>query len=293
MIVLIDTYSAFFRAHYALPPMSTRAGEPTAALYGFSALLLKLLREQPGAALAFALDAPRRTFRKAAYEGYKAGRASPPDALLAQLRRLPALLAAFGVPAIAAPGFEADDVLATLARRTRELSAGPTLIVSGDRDLLQVAGGEVKVHFIGRRGESAVTYDEAAVVARFGVPPSRLPSYTALIGDASDNLPGVPGIGPSTARRLLTEFESTRALLSMPDRVSPERVRRLLLDHEEQILLTEQLATLRADVELPPGEHSWQVVSRDSLGRLREQFEELEFKSLLGRIDKLSLRGGP
>jgi DNA polymerase-1 len=292
MIVLIDTYSAFFRAHYALPPMSTRAGEPTAALYGFSALLLKLLREQPNAAVAFALDAPRRTFRKAAYEGYKAGRASPPDALLAQLRRLPGLLAAVGVPAIAVPGFEADDVLATLARRTRELSAGPTLIVSGDRDLLQVAGGEVKVHFIGRRGEAAVTYDEAAVVARFGVPPSRLPSYAALVGDTSDNLPGVPGIGPATARRLLTEFESTSELLASPERVFPERVRRLLLAHEQQISLTEKLATLRSDVELPAGERSWQGVSRDSLRRLREQFELLEFKSLLGRIDKLNLPGG-
>jgi len=287
MIVLIDTFSAFFRAHYALPPMSTQAGEPTAALYGFSSLLLKLLREQPGAALAFALDAPARTFRREQFDGYKAGRAPTPDALSVQLRRLPALLEALDVPVIVAPGFEADDVLATLARRSRELGAGPTLIVSGDRDLLQLARDEVRVHFIGRRGEKAVTYDEAGVVVRFGVPPQRLPSYVALIGDVSDNLPGVPGIGPSTARRLLTGFVSAKELLSNLERIGSERTRELLARHETQILQTEKLATLCDEVALPVTGACWRIVSRAALGRLRSEFEALEFKSLIPRVERL------
>src|SRR5262245_31977600 len=131
MLLLVDTFSALFRAHYALPPMSTSAGEPTSALYGFSVLLLKLLREHPGTALAFAVDAPQATFRARAYEAYKAGRPPTPDALALQLRRLPELLAAFGVPVLRAPGFEADDVLATLARLSRERGEPATWIVSG------------------------------------------------------------------------------------------------------------------------------------------------------------------
>lgn len=293
MILLFDTYSAFFRAHYALPPMSTQAGEPTAALYGFSSLVLKLLREQPGAALAFAVDRPQETFRKAEYSGYKAGRARTPDALQSQLRRLPALLDSFGVPVLSLPGFEADDVLATVARRVRESAAGPALVVSGDRDLLQVARADVQVHFIGRRGERATVYDEAAVATRFGVPPARLPSYVALVGDVSDNLPGVPGIGPSTARRLLTDFESAGALLANLDRVTPDRVRALLAAHDDQILQTEQLATLQDNLNLPNGQLCWQSVSAHALARVRDEFEALEFKSLIPRIEKLVPGGAP
>src|SRR5262245_23558645 len=133
-VLLLDTYSLLFRAHHALPPMTTTRGEPTAALYGFSTLLLKLLREQAPRALAFALDSPAPSFRHQAYDAYKAGRPPLPDPLRPQLHEVRALIAATGAPSFAAPGFEADDVLATLAREARAGSA-PALVVSGDRDL--------------------------------------------------------------------------------------------------------------------------------------------------------------
>src|SRR5687768_14219154 len=180
-VLLVDTFSAFFRAHYALPAMTTRAGEPTSALYGFSVLVLKLLREHPGAALAFAVDKPGPTFRQTAYRDYKSNRTATPTPLAEQLRRLPRLLEAFGVPVFGAPGFEADDVLATLAEGARSGAGSPALVVSGDRDLLQLARGTVRVHFIGRRGMAAVTYDETLVEKRFGIPSNRLPSYVALV----------------------------------------------------------------------------------------------------------------
>src|SRR4051812_47967673 len=183
--LLLDTYSLFFRAFHALPLMSTRSGEPTSALYGLSSLLLKLLREQRGAALAFALDAPQATFRHDRFDEYKAGRAPTPSLLALQFDRLEELLAAFGVPVFRAPGFEADDVLATLAKEARMLTV-PALVVSGDRDLLQLAGGTIKVNFVGRRGKEAQVYDEAAVLARFGVLPEALPAYVGLVGDTSD-----------------------------------------------------------------------------------------------------------
>jgi DNA polymerase-1 len=285
--LLLDTFSLFFRAFFALPPMSTQKGEATSALYGFSALLLKLLREHPGAELCFALDTGRPTFRHREFQPYKAQRAPTPTPLVEQLRRLDDLLARVGAPVLGAPGFEADDVLATVAGSLRAQGRA-ALVVSGDRDLLQLAHGSVQVHFVGRRGKDAVTYDEAAVVARFGVPPARLPSFVALVGDVSDNLPGVPGIGPGTAKKLLEARADVTQLLGDAASLKPVRVGQLLLEHAEQIRRTEALARLRSDAPLPQPPHlaaptfaHWQ--------RLRELFEALEFKSLLPRLDKLAL----
>ncbi|HKY40943.1 MAG TPA: 5'-3' exonuclease H3TH domain-containing protein [Polyangiaceae bacterium] len=283
--LLLDTFSLFFRAFFALPPMSTERGEPTSALYGFSALLLKLMREQPGAELCFALDTGRPTFRHREFQPYKQQRERAPTPLVEQLRRLDQLLEHVGAPVIGAAGFEADDVLASVAANLRH-EGRPALIVSGDRDLLQAAHGSVQVHFVGRRGKDAVTYDEAAVRERFGVPPWRLPSFVALVGDASDNLPGVPGIGPGTARRLLAERENVEQLLADSACITPPRVARALLEHAEQIRRTERLAGLRSDVPLPPPPHL-AAPSSAQLSRLRELFETLEFKSLRPRLDKL------
>jgi DNA polymerase-1 len=285
--LLLDTFSLFFRAHFALPWMSTRAGEPTSALYGFSALLLKLLREQRGAALAFALDAPETTFRHDSFDDYKAGRAPTPSTLAAQFDRLEQLLAAFDVPVFRAPGFEADDVLATLAAEARR-NAEPALVVSGDRDLLQTARGSVRVHFVGRRGKDAVLYDEAAVSARFGVPPQILPSYVALAGDTSDNLPSVPGIGPSTASKLLSGRADCAELLSQLDQIKSPKLRETLLAHRSQILHSETLARLREDAPLGADKPYWRAPSAAAFDALAALFTELEFKSLLQRLEKLA-----
>jgi DNA polymerase-1 len=282
--LLLDTFSLFFRAFFALPPMSTTRGEPTGALYGFSALLLKLLREHPGAELCFALDTGRPTFRHRDFQPYKAGRAPTPTPLVEQLRRLDELLERVGGVALGAPGFEADDVLATVAARLRA-EGRTTLVVSGDRDLLQLAFGSVSVHFVGQRGKDALTYDEAAVRQRFGVPPWRLPSFVALVGDASDNLPGVPGIGPKVAKNLLENRENVAELLWDAEALSP-RLRQLVLGHAAQIRETETLARLRIDAPLPQPPHL-AAPTAATLRRLRELFEALEFKSLLGRLDKL------
>jgi DNA polymerase-1 len=283
--LLLDTFSLFFRAFFALPPMSTSRGEATGALYGFSALVLKLLREHPGAELCFALDTGRPTFRHQEFLPYKAGRAPAPTPLVEQLRRLDRLLSCIGGVALGSPGFEADDVLATVSAGLRE-QGRHALVVSGDRDLLQLAHGSVQVHFVGRRGKDAVTYDEAAVRERFGVPPWRLPSFVALVGDASDNLPSVPGIGPATARKLLEGRETIAALLHDAPSLAPARVSRQLLEHAEQIVNSERLARLRVDAPLPPAPHLASPTT-ENLAALRELFEALEFKSLLPRLDKL------
>jgi DNA polymerase I len=286
--LLLDTFSLFFRAFFALPPMSTTRGEPTSALYGLSSLVLKLLREHPGASLCFALDTGK-TFRHREYEPYKAQRAPAPTPLVEQLRRLDGLLECFGAPRLGARGFEADDVLASVAASLRA-EGKPALVVSGDRDLLQLAFGSVQVHFVGRRGKDAVTYDEAAVLERFGVPPRKLPSLIALVGDTSDNLPGVPGIGPGTAKKLFERHENVGELLDGLSELKPARVAELLREHSEQIRRTEALARLRTDAPLP----SLPLVAAPSAAHfqaLRALFDVLEFKSLLPRLDKLAAAG--
>lgn len=283
-VLLLDTNALFFRAFHALPPMNTTRGEPTSAIYGMSALLLKLFREERPIGIAWAKDAPR-TFRHDAFDGYKAGRSRMPDALRAQLGRLSELLAATGAPEFEAAGFEADDVLATLAREV-STSGNRVRIVTGDRDLFQVVGAGVDVLFVGRRGADAKIYDASEVEARFGVAPAQRPSLVALVGDPSDNLPGVRGIGEKTAAALIRRFGSVGGLLEHLDEVTPPRVRDAVRAAAEQIRRTEALARLRDDVPLEPGRR-FAPLSPSSIERLRSLFVTLEFSSLLPRFDKL------
>ena len=279
-----DTYSLLFRAFHALPPLTTRAGEPTSALYGLCSVIIRVLREERPARLAFALDAKTRTFRAERYPSYKAGRPRTPSALSQQIERLPELLGAFEAPLFCVPGFEADDVLATLCHRL-ELDARRSLVVSGDRDLLQLVGPRTNVLFVGARQQAPVCFDERAIEARFELPASKLPSYVALVGDSSDNLPGVPGIGARTAAKLVGEHGSVAGLLANLDRLSP-KLREALEQHREQVLLNEELATLRRDVPLTDGPLA-APFTPSARTRLAGLFGELEFKSLITRLDAL------
>lgn len=265
--------------------MSTQAGEPTSALYGFSTLLLKLLREHRPAAMAIALDAPKKTFRHERFEAYKGGRAATPDALVRQLARFADVVRALAVPAHCVPGWEADDLLATLARELRD-EGRDALVVSGDRDLLQVARGTTRVLFVGRRGKDHVLYDAAAVEARFGVPSERVPSWIALAGDPSDNLARVPGIGPKTATELFARFRDAADLLAHVDEV-PGKLGEALRAHAEQIRANEDLARLRDDVDLGDSIRSAPLTS-GAFTDLRRLFEALEFRSLLPRLDAIA-----
>jgi DNA polymerase-1 len=281
-ILLLDAFSLLYRAFFALPPLTTQGGEPTSGLYGLSVLLLKLLREQRPVGAAFALDLPRPTFRHERYAGYKGTRTAPPSALGRQVGRLRELIEAFGFPAFAAPGFEADDVLATLATELAAAGEAP-VVVSGDRDTLQLAVGPTSVLYVGR-GVKEARYDAAAVEARFGVAPARLPEYVALIGDPSDDLPGVPGIGKQTAAQLIGRYGTVTALLEHLDEIANARVREALRAHADRVPLWADLARLRTDVPLPPGPRLAPVTPAGRAGVVG-LFERLEFTSLIGRVD--------
>jgi DNA polymerase-1 len=285
-ILLLDAFSLLYRAFFALPPMSTSAGIPTAGLYGFSVLLLKLLREQTPRGGAIAMDAPHATFRHELYAGYKASRPVAPTPLTDQLGRFPDLLAAIGFPVFIAPGFEADDVLATLARELSARGDAP-LIVTGDLDALQCAGGTTRVHIVGR-GVEGRTYDEQAVVARFDVTPRELPDWKALAGDPSDEIPGVPGVGSKRASSLVRKFGGVDGLLTHLGEVTPPSVRAALAQHADKLPLWRDLALLRTDVPLADARR-WAPFDEAARARVRALFEELEFRSLVPRLDALAL----
>ncbi len=286
--VLFDALSIFFRAHHALPPMNTSRGEPTSALYGFCSLFLKIVRERNPAGLAFAVDAPEKTFRHGRYEAYKATRGAPPEGLYEQLERLEQFWSSLELPVYRVPGFEADDILATLARKLREAEL-PTLVVSGDRDLLQLARGSVEVLFTGARGKEAVVYDCHKVTARFGVAPEQLPSWSALVGDPSDNLPGVPGVGPRTAAELIRTFHDVPTLLEHMDDITNERQRHAIEEARDQIRLNEELSRLCDEVPLADGPLALPL-GLAAVERVENFFRELEFKSLASRLAAIAER---
>jgi DNA polymerase-1 len=281
-VLLLDAFSLFFRAFYALPAMNTSRGEPTSAVYGLSVLLLKLIREQRPVGLAFALDVGR-TFRHAGYQEYKATRGGAPSALGAQMPRLTELLRVLDVPAFGSPGFEADDVLATLSRELAGRDQAP-MVITGDHDCLQLARGAARVMIVSRGTAKAEIYDELAIRMRFGLRPDQLPEYRALVGDPSDNIPGVPGIGPRTASALIGRFGDVATLLARLDEVTPPRIREAIQAVADKLPLYADISRLRDEVPLPPEPH-WRPIDAAARERLRAFFEELEFKSLLPRID--------
>jgi DNA polymerase-1 len=286
-VLLLDCHSLLFRAFHALPEMTTSTGVPTSALYGFSTLLLKLLREESPGGVALARDLPGKTFRHEQYAEYKAGRARAPAPLVQQLQRFDELVEALGFPMFAAPGFEADDVLATLAARFGE-RGDDVVLVSGDRDLLQTVNERCQVLFVGQRGKPPIRYDRAAVEKRFGIPPERLPGYVALVGDTADNIPKVKGVGAATATQLMHQYATIEALLADLPALENARLRALLEAHADQLRASEQLIQLRRDVPLPALEP--RSLDAAAHSRTAELFAALEFKSLTARLASLTSR---
>lgn len=284
-VVLVDTSSVFLRAFHALPPMNTSTGEPTSAVYGTAVLLLKVLREERPSGLAFARDLPKPTFRHRAFDAYKAGRPALPDSLRPQWKRLDQLVAATGAPSHSAEGFEADDVLATSTRRL--VARGEqVIVVTGDRDLYQVVGPSARVLFLGARGKKPEMVDEAVVRARYGVAPAAMPTWAALVGEAADNLPGVPAVGAKTASRLVSTYGDAKGILANLDSVTPARTREAIALARDALLRDEDLATLRTEVDL--GDRPLVApFEGEAVSAVRGLFEELEFKSLVTRLDAL------
>jgi len=283
-LYLVDGSALAYKAYYAFArnPLMNSKGENTSAVFGFTRSLLKILDEQKPEYLAVVFDRPEPTFRHKDFAEYKAQRAPMPDDMAPQIPRIKEVVEALGVPVLELPGYEADDIIATLARRAAERGMKVT-IVSGDKDLAQLVNDRIRVYNPRKAGEEVEILDRKGVEEKLGVPPERVVDLLALTGDSVDNIPGVKGIGPKTATQLLKQFGSLEGIYENIENVRPERVKRLLQEQEEQARLSRQLATVDADspVEVALEELRVREPERE---RLVELFRELEFNSLLQRF---------
>jgi 5'-3' exonuclease len=284
-LVLVDGSASLYRAFFALPPLSNSRGLPTHAVLGFTTMLLRLLRDEEPQAVAVAFDGPELTARHREFPEYKAQRPATPDSLIQQIPCVHRLLGAMRVPILMVPGEEADDILATMA--VRAASRGYVVrVVTSDKDLLQIVGERIVV----RDTQKQQTTGPAEVVSRYGVPPECMPDLLALMGDSSDNLPGVPGIGAKTARDLLQRFGSLESVLDRLTEVERPKLQAALQAHAEQARLCKRLATIRTDLPLP-----WEVEAlrrcEPDTAALLSLFRELEFTRLLQQFSQPSLNG--
>jgi len=292
-LVLVDGHSLIYRSFMVFQGSSSsraiefsirKTGEVTTAVYGFTSTLLSVLSILKPTHLAVALDAPGPTFRHEQDERYKATRQAMPDDLKRQSERIKQVLAAFNMPVFEAPGYEADDVLATLARQAKAQGAHVTLVTL-DSDLLQLVEPGIDA-FMYRpyiKAAPAVTYNVEAVKERYGLTPEQIPDYKGLKGDPSDNIPGVPGIGEKTATKLLQQFGSIEGLYERIDEVTPEKLRENLRAHEAEARFSKELATIHRDAPTTLDLDACRL-QRFDRGRVEELFHELEFRSLLPRI---------
>ncbi|CAK0766099.1 DNA polymerase I [Gammaproteobacteria bacterium] len=279
-LILIDGSSYLFRAFHALPPLTTSRGEPTGAIFGVVNMLRKLLTEYRPTQVAVVFDAPGPTFRDDLYPAYKANRpALLAEDLIAQIKPLHNLVRAMGLPLIMMKGVEADDVIATLATRAAEQGLA-TLIVTGDKDFAQLVNEHVTLLDTMKNA----TLDRAGVIAKFGVPPEQIVDYLALMGDAVDNIPGVPGAGPKTAAKWLMKYGSLDALVARAAEVSG-RIGENLRAALPQLPLARQLVTVRRDLALPIDLTDLHVQPPDD-AKLKELFFHLEFHSWLNELLK-------
>jgi DNA polymerase-1 len=280
-LYVVDGYSNLFRAYHAVEYLSTSRGVPSHAVLILSTMLWKLIREEQPDYLGIASDAPGATFRDKMFDDYKATRTAMPPDLARQLPFVRRLYEALRLPVVEVPGYEADDVLATIARRTEPLGLD-VVIVTGDKDMLQLVDPRVTVlSVIGRTGEKVV-YDTAKVKERWGVEPSQIPDVLALMGDSIDNIPGVKGVGEKTAVKLLTQFGSVDRLYENLSLVTG-KMRETLATSRKQAFLSRELAMLNSDVPLDLDVEAFRRREPDWV-KLRALWVELEFTRLLKEL---------
>lgn len=289
-VLLIDGLSMAFRAFFALPVenFGTSSGTPTNAVYGFTTMLLTLMQQRQPTHVAVAFDLPGGTFRTERLPSYKGTRDATPPEFEPQVPLLRTLLEAMGVAAVDKPRYEADDVLATLARQARE--EGYTVwVVSGDRDTIQLVTDEVTLLYPRKGVSDLVEYTPAAVEERYGIPPARYPDIAALVGETSDNLPGVPGVGPKTAAKWVTTYGGLDGILAHQDQI-PGKAGESLRAHAEQVRLNRELNHLLTDLELPLTVADLEYHG-GNVEEIHHLCDALQFRTLRERILAVAGRG--
>ncbi len=292
-LILIDGHSLIYRSFFAFQGSRNqgaveftvrRTGEIVTAVYGFTSVFLSILDDLKPEYAAIALDAPAKTFRHEKDATYKATRSAMPDELKRQSVRIREVIDAFNMPTFEVPGFEADDVIGTLAKQAKAQGV-PVTIVTLDTDLLQLVeeGVDCYLYRPYMKGQQAITYDVAGVVERYGFGPELIPDFKGLKGDASDNIPGVPGIGDKTATKLIVDYGSVEDIFAKIADMKPDKLREKLIEHEPQARFSKEMATITREAPRELDLASCKLTGFDR-AHVEEVFHSLEFRSLVPRI---------
>src|SRR5947209_10543273 len=282
-LLLLDGNSLAYRAFFALPTdMATASGQVTNAVFGFTSMLVNLLKDHRPEGIAVAFDRPEPTFRHELVSDYKAGRAEAPDILRQQMGLVRQVVETLRIPVVEVAGFEADDVVATLATQGRD-RGDDVIIVTGDRDAYQlVEDPHVKVLYNRRGVSDYVLYDEAGIEERTGVVPTDYPQYAALRGDPSDNLPGVPGVGEKTAAKLINDYDNLDGVFANLDKLTP-KLRENLAAHEARVRKNAEATPLIRTVPLECDLNDLKMGGWDQ-EEVRQLFNFLGFRTLWDRL---------
>ncbi len=278
LLTLVDGSYYLFRAYHAMPGLSNARNEPTGAIFGVINMLRKLLKEEQPDYFAVVFDAKGKSFRNDLYPEYKANRPPAPPDLVAQIEPLHEIIRALGVPLLLIDNVEADDVIATLAARASNAGLR-TLVSTGDKDLAQIVNDDI--HLINTMNNTR--FDRDGVIEKYGVPPERIVDYLALIGDTSDNVPGIPKVGPKTAVKWLAEHGSLDRIVANADSF-PGKVGEYLRENLDQIPLSRELVTLKTDLDLPVGPERLLIADQDKVA-LREHYRRWGFRSWLPDVN--------
>lgn len=285
-LYLVDVSSMFFRAYYAVRPLSTSKGLPTNAVYGFLSMVVKLLKDIKPDYIAFCFDRPEPSFRKEIYDLYKANRSEMPEDLIPQVPYIKQVSEALGIPMFERPRFEADDLIGTLTHFGQQQKLH-VVIVSGDKDFSQLINPSVTMHDTMKD----IVFDEAKVLEKWGVKAQNFIDYLALTGDSSDNIPGVNGIGPKGAQKLIDQFGDLETLYAKIDEIKNPKLQQKLLDSKDMAFLSKELVTIKTDMDLNVNLEALKLkpIQQDVLEKLLEELEFQTFKkNLLGSREGVS-----
>lgn len=283
-LILVDANSIIHRCFHALPPLSNSKAQPTGGLYGLSSVLLKIFREQKPDFIAALFDRPEPTFRKQIFNEYKIHRPKAPDELIYQIIEARNLFEAFGVKTFEIPGFEADDLIGSAAEKFKNHPNLKITILTGDLDALQlIENGNITVETFKKGISETMIYDENGVKEKLGVLPNQVVDYKGLVGDQSDNIPGVPGIGPKTAQTIIGKYGNLENFL---EKGEGEKAYPRIIAMKNQALMSKKLAEIRRDAPLELNNLEELAYKEMPKEKILSYFEKMEFKTLAARINK-------
>ena len=296
-LFIIDGMAQIYRAHFAMitNPLTTKDGKHTSVIYGFLNMLFKIIRDEKPDYLVIAMDSKSKTFRHDLFADYKANRQKMPDEISYQIPILKEIINYLGVELIEKPGYEADDIMGSLSKIAESIDI-ESYIVSGDKDMLQMVNDNIIVYSPGNRFKPTTKFQKDNVKDKMGVYPNRVIDLLSLIGDSSDNIPGVRGVGPKTAIKLIEEFDNIENILNNVDNIKNERIKNLIKDNIDDLILSKELVTIKSDMDINFSKDDYkfiQIKDKDNVIKMIKDYELSSIATSLEKLDLIKIKNEP